>query len=200
MRKLILLLILSGCGYNNTKLPTDAAPSQGSGGTNGPEAVLDFATVKAQVFQNNCIRCHSLAGGNKAGVNLENYSSVKPLAQSILSAVNSGFMPPSGTLPSAAKTLLTNWVQAGALEFGAGSSGGGQNPTPTPAPTPVPCEDHQRMINEGQIADLDENFYFDFQSETLQPRHDDCDDDPKDDDKNDNNPKDDNNTKTNEGI
>lgn len=182
MRKLILVLMLSGCGYNNTKLPSDALAAQGTGGNNGSASVLDFATIKAQVFQNNCIRCHSLAGGNKAGVNLESYSSVKPIAQVILSAVNSGSMPPSGTLPSSAKTLLLNWVQAGAPEFGAGSSDGTQNPAPPPTPAPVPCEDHLRKINEGQIANLDEQLYFDFQSEMLLQRHDDCDDDEKNDD------------------
>lgn len=174
MRILIVLFILSGCGYNNTQIPSDATTS-GTGGKNGAVGVLDFAAVKAQVFQSYCIRCHSQAGGNKAGVNLESYLSVKPIVQTIMSAVNNQFMPPSGTLPGTAKNLLVSWVQAGAPEFSTGSSGDSQNPSPLP--TPVPCEKHHRMIDDEQIANLDEQSFYDFQLVTLKRRHDDCDDD-----------------------
>jgi hypothetical protein len=168
----VILIVIAGCGYNNTKVPGETSSSQQNQGTTG---ALDFKSVSGLVFQNFCIRCHSQAGGNKGGINLETYASVKSITPKILAAVSGGVMPPTGTLSSSAKNILISWIQAGAPEVSTGGANPNTpNPVPQPGPTPVPCEDHLDLIEHGLISDLDKNLYFDFQTETVKRRHDDC--------------------------
>ncbi len=142
----ILILLAFGCGYNNTTLPEDSLNGSNQNLNTGNQS-LDFATIKSQVFQGYCLRCHSLAGGNKGGINLEVYGNVNPLVQRISSAVSSGFMPQSGTLPGPIKLLLLNWIQAGAPEFATSTPGDQNNPNPIPAPVPGPCDDHRNNVD-----------------------------------------------------
>ncbi len=168
----IFLVLIASCGYKSTEIPPGAGAS---GGSSQGASTLDFATTKSQVFETYCLRCHSAAGGNKGGINLESFGNVKPLVQRIQSAVDRGSMPPSGGLPSTAKSQLTNWIQAGAPEFSAGSTT--PNPAPGPSPTPMPCEDHHSLVEDGVIIDLDSKLSFDVETEALKQRHDDCDKD-----------------------
>ncbi len=123
MKKWILALSLSvtACGYKHTGLPGDSAAN----GPLGQGSSLSFTSVKAQVFQPYCIRCHSQAGGNKAGINLETYARVKPIITRVKAAVNTNFMPQSGPLNDTSKAILNAWADAGAPE------------TATTSPTPV---------------------------------------------------------------
>lgn len=174
---LVSLFIFVGCGYNNTKLPADNSLVSKPDGSNGASGALDFATIKAQVFEPNCIRCHSAAGGNRAGINLETYSSVQPLVQTILSVVSSGAMPPSGGMAANLKASLVAWIQAGAPEIvdpNGAPVGGGVAPPPTSPP--VPCPEHLGLIENGKISDIDKNFFIEYQSQTIQRRNDDCED------------------------
>ena len=84
-----------------------------------PGAALDFLAVKSQFFEPQCLRCHSNAGGNRGGVNLETYVNVSNFLSRVQSAVNSGVMPPSGSLSTSMKSILNNWISAGAPEFAA---------------------------------------------------------------------------------
>lgn len=185
-----LALMMVSCGYNNTQIPQ--APGKGPSIPQGPQAPgkepgnpqgpqLDFATVKTQVFEVHCMHCHSSAGGNRAGINLETYTSVKPLASLIQSAVSSGFMPPSGNMPDSVKTLLNNWIQAGAPEVALGTNNSTQPPPeagtptkPTPGIPPIPCEDHKHMVATGELVEIDNAWVFDVTDQTLKGRHDDC--------------------------
>jgi len=113
---LILFMILTACGYQNTILPTDAELANND--TNKPTSdTLDYATVKSKVFQNYCYRCHSSDGGNKGQVNLETYENVKELAQTINDEVSSGRMPKEAPfLPTKLKQFLLHWIESGAPE------------------------------------------------------------------------------------
>ncbi len=147
-----------GCGYQTTSLPTETANS-GTGvgtGTSGP----DFASVKSKVFSVYCLRCHSQAGGNKGGINLENYATVRSYLDRIKTAVNGGFMPPSQPLPSTALKYLNDWIQIGAPEFPSS-----ENPPPpeTPSPpTPPPCDEDEQNneIKQAFRRDQDEDCHF----------------------------------------
>ena len=142
MKKTICLAFISviaSCGYNNTKLPITAGNNSGlgSGGTTGP----DFVNVKAQFFQPHCMRCHSDAGGNRAGVNLETYANVSRFLSRAQSAVNAGSMPPAGPLSADRKSILNDWIAAGAPEFASISPGTGPVDSPPINPNPGLPED-----------------------------------------------------------
>ncbi len=127
--------LLFGCGYENTALPGGVNPREGSSGGLPIGTVTDFATVKVQVFEPYCLSCHSTAGGNRGGVNLESYASVAQVLSRIQSAVVSGVMPPRSPLPEDRKALLLAWIQSGAPEA---------NGSPTTGPVqPAPCGEDQ---------------------------------------------------------
>lgn len=75
-----------------------------------------FAEVFTQVIGPRCAGCHSEAGGNRGGVNLETFANVKSELAAIDEAVATGFMPPrrSGPLTPEQKDLLARWIAAGA--------------------------------------------------------------------------------------
>lgn len=138
----VMTIFLANCGYQNTQLPADAnnndpginnANGNGNGTTNG----VDFASVKSNVFVVYCLRCHSQAGGNKGGINLESYAGVRASLSLISNAVNSGMMPPSGALPAVKINILNTWIQMGAPEFQVNNPNNGGAPT-VPVPTPDP--------------------------------------------------------------
>lgn len=176
----MILFFLVSCGYNNSEI---AQPNQGvpTGSNGSAPTATDFTLIKAQVFQPYCLRCHSAAGGNRGGINLETYASVKPLLTRIKSAVNSGFMPPSGPLPDATKKLLIDWIDAGGVEKVSTSDTPPTDPSLPPGgpqiSPPEDCEDHHHLVNEEYIVEVDQNYYYDVLSETFKKRHDDCDDD-----------------------
>ncbi len=158
MKKLFIVLgiFLIGCGYNNTQIPADAQPLGNDGLSQVDPANLDFATVRAQVFQPHCFQCHSQAGGNRAGVNLESYANVNSRLATIQNAVNSGAMPPSGSLPTATRALLNNWIQAGAPEINSGGPQPNPNPNPQPIPpVPPPCDDRRGDDDDDDDCDDD---------------------------------------------
>ncbi|NJL24846.1 MAG: hypothetical protein HC902_06540 [Calothrix sp. SM1_5_4] len=79
-------------------------------------AAVNFETVKRVVFQNYCFRCHSTAGGNRGGVNLETYANVRPILAEIKWQVETGNMPADGPMPVSEQNLLLQWIADGAPE------------------------------------------------------------------------------------
>lgn len=121
---LTFALSLAACGAASH---TSYGGGSGGGGDNGkqgregggqdPVKTPGFAKI-SEIFANNrCLQCHSNAGGNSAGINLETYASAFPNAAGIKSAVNSGFMPLGGPeVGEESKKLIAAWVDAGAPE------------------------------------------------------------------------------------
>ncbi len=172
IKKYLMLAIaisVFGCGYNNTELPN----LESAAGQSAAANALSFSAIKSQVFEPHCLRCHSQAGGNRAGVNLENYTNVQPLVRTILSVVNSGAMPPNGGLPANMKSFLTAWVGAGAPENINDGTGTPPNTPPTP---PISCKVHMGLVSNGIFTNIDENFYIENLSQKIKRRNDDCDD------------------------
>jgi len=79
---------------------------------------MGFQYVTENVFQPRCYKCHSAAGGNVHGVNLETYSKVYALRKKIRDvALVRKIMPPAkagGPLSAREATILWNWLNAGA--------------------------------------------------------------------------------------
>ena len=137
MKKLSLLILLfvSACGYINGETPTDSAVA-----LDKPNAIVDYAAIRTAVFSPYCIACHSAAGGDRGGINLETYANVNSVLAQISDAVSSGFMPLNSALPANAKAALLKWVAAGAPEFISGNPSLG-NDQPNPEPLPNECDD-----------------------------------------------------------
>lgn len=79
-----------------------------------PPPALNFAAVKAKVFDAKCLRCH--------GRDLDTYENARPLLREIDFRVRlegAGQMPPASRpqLTAEEKQLLLDWIQAGAPEL-----------------------------------------------------------------------------------
>jgi uncharacterized membrane protein len=109
-------------------------------------ASIDYAFVNAKVFQPYCIRCHSLAGGNKGDVNLETYENIiANLADIENEALVEKSMPPAragGPLGAYEQNVLKLWIDSGAPKDAVSEPGPTPEPSPTvapPTPTPIPA-------------------------------------------------------------
>ena len=141
---LVLCLAIGlGCQYKYEKTPAggggDSGDVAGDGNNNSGSSVTPgFADVRSQILAPKCLECHSSAGGNRGGINLETYANAKRMGNALVSSVANDFMPLNRTpLTAAEKRLLTQWVQAGAPENPVAASpapGPGQGPAPAPAP------------------------------------------------------------------
>ncbi|MGZ3723223.1 MAG: hypothetical protein ACXVA9_09850, partial [Bdellovibrionales bacterium] len=88
-----IFILLAGCNYNHVKeAPADAAALSAE-----KMATPDYKTIQAAVIGPQCLNCHSNAGGNKGGTNLEDYSHVRSLlARIAYRTLEAKDMPPNG--------------------------------------------------------------------------------------------------------
>ena len=104
---------------------TSDIPLNGGGGVApvpapvpGPPGALDFTAVKAAIFVPHCVGCHSA---------FNDYARVASNLQGIQRAIDTNFMPRGGPpLNAELKTMLANWIAAGAPD-GPGGGGGGDD-------------------------------------------------------------------------
>lgn len=140
MKKFIVgfsfLVLLSSCNYSQSKsMPLDSVDSGLA------TEKVDFSVVMEKVMVKNCLNCHSNAGGNRGGLNLETYEDVIAVAAEIKDLVSSRTMPPRRmtALTDQQIQLLVEWIDAGApLKAVPDEPVPEPNPEPTPAPAPVP--------------------------------------------------------------
>ena len=110
-------------------------------GIPGAYAAVDYTATIQPIFVASCnsVGCHPNAGANLnswSNVIASNIVTAGDATNSILyKAVNGGGMPPSGSLTSAQKQSIADWINEGALSAAATATA---TPTPTPTPTPVP--------------------------------------------------------------
>ncbi len=130
------ILPVSGCGYYSENL---TPPSVGQAPFD-VRAKLGFEIVKTILARNKCLECHSAERGNRGGLNLESYASVKPAAASVASTTASGFMPLGGPRVNVGDVaVLQAWADAGAPEISALPLPGAENLGPqTPVDEPTP--------------------------------------------------------------
>lgn len=107
-------LSFSGCNYNRSKLAPDGG---GPTGNDFNTANMDYKSVDQSVIGPRCASCHSVAGGNQGGVNLESYASIRSLIPQIFNrALEKRDMPPSGPLSEREALMLKAWLELGAPE------------------------------------------------------------------------------------
>ncbi len=126
-----LSIFLMSCGnYTNVKAPLDGK-QMGGGQPTTSTTELDFATIKSEILQSQCINCHT--GRHK---NYENYAFVKPSVDSMLERMETsdpGRLMPKGGPPLSTSqiAMFKEWVQAGAPEF-ANKAAQPKQPAPSP--------------------------------------------------------------------
>jgi hypothetical protein len=78
----------------------------------------DYQLVRTQIIVPRCLGCHSDAGKNKGGVNLETYQNIYELKDLIKEEIESNSMPKPTTRPLtvAQKQMLLLWLDIGAPE------------------------------------------------------------------------------------
>ena len=145
MNKILFVLavtLLSSCNYSRMKKPLQL--DEGVQKISSPDEIT-FKMVNESVIQPMCLSCHSEAGGNRGGLNLENFENVFKNSHAIRLEVAGATMPPRQQLSAQQIKLVTDWIDAGAHENG--KVNGGNNPPPpapspepNPTPSPVPVE------------------------------------------------------------
>lgn len=118
----LALVFLTSCSYDVVKSPAGrGAGPQAAGG-------IGFDQVYKTSLANNCTSCHA---------NFSSYEAVFSLRDTIAKYVQSGYMPRGKAMPADERTLLLDWIAAGAPRDAA--TGGGNTPPPTPTPAPTPA-------------------------------------------------------------
>ncbi len=120
---------LSGVDCKQPGSGNDTSPGQPDGGdTDGPfdpsnpleevppDNEINYALVREKIFKISCFSCHSNAGGNVDGINLETYFNTVEEIEDIEEVIREGEMPPPprpsiGTIP---RRVLLRWIQLGA--------------------------------------------------------------------------------------
>jgi uncharacterized membrane protein len=75
-------------------------------------STVSYATQIAPLLKANCTSCHG--GSNpQSGIDLSTYANASKNANVANSAIQSGIMPPGGSLSTANKQLFQAWVNAG---------------------------------------------------------------------------------------
>lgn len=139
MNRLALLLLCIfqwGCNYSLTKSPLAFRPTQAGLEQFPAGKIADYNLVANSILKPRCLECHSGAGGNDGGINLETYENVIANLGIIKDEVASGSMPKNREKLSAKeKEVLFAWIDAGGPKEGSVSK---TEPTPAPTPIPVP--------------------------------------------------------------
>jgi hypothetical protein len=89
---------------------TGTGGASGSGGAGGSTtAAVSFSKQVLPLMQKSC-SCHMSAS---IPPQLNNYANVSANAESSLTSIKSGSMPPSGALSAADKDMFQSWISAG---------------------------------------------------------------------------------------
>lgn len=127
--------------------PTPAPPPAPEPPPEPPPLVLDYETVRKNVIEPSCIKCHSTAHP-KGGVNLDSYQGILKDLADVQSDIELDIMPLRSVLTPAQKTLILDWIKTGAPE------------TALPPATQAQCDESKltRAFVKFVIQDLgDEN-------------------------------------------
>ena len=94
----------------------DAPPQSPSGPLQvmPADSEINFALVRDRIFAFECFACHSDAGGNRAGLNLETYANATDELDDIEEEVSRDSMPPRSRLRPIDKDVILRWIALGA--------------------------------------------------------------------------------------
>ncbi len=81
-----------------------------------PDSEITYELVRNKIFKFRCFACHSTAGGNADGLNLETYFNTVDEIDDIYEEVSEGRMPlpPRPPLNQIERTTLLRWIDIGA--------------------------------------------------------------------------------------
>jgi uncharacterized membrane protein len=136
MQKFLLLFLCFGsfgCNYSLSKI---SAAQRGTGGSGSIEALppgtlVGYQVIATSIMQPKCLECHSGAGGDAGGINLETYENVAANLGIIKSEVQSNSMPKNRpVLTAKEKEILFTWIDNGGPRT--------TTSTPTPPTPPLP--------------------------------------------------------------
>lgn len=107
---LLVGIFLSGCSYNVSKEKASEEANLKM------QSVSDYQSVRKLILAPQCLNCHSNAAGNRGGLNLESYESVKlKLNQIYYRSIEVKDMPPGG-LDKNSFEALKGWIENGAQQ------------------------------------------------------------------------------------
>ena len=158
MKYLVLLLSCSiqfGCNYSLSKSPLNFQQASGSLEQIPAGTIVSYAVIASSILQPKCLECHSNAGGDAGGINLETYANVAANLGIIKSEVESDSMPKNRKkLTAKEKEILFLWVNAGGPQAGAVTIPTPNKPTEPSAPQEPPTIEFitYEMVNAQVIA------------------------------------------------
>lgn len=155
---IVSLLLLAGCNYRVAKQAVngDGVTQQQDDSADAElylknPNLITYDIVAKKVFTNSCVGCHSVAGGNKGKVNLENYENVLKNIETVRDEVSGRDMPPRKQLSEFQINLILAWIDGGANENGKAQDPvvvappitppGGSEPPPVTMPPPIATPD-----------------------------------------------------------
>ncbi len=141
---LLLCLIQFGCNYSLSKTPLVFDLKEGNGSLEQlpTGTIVTYQVLNSSIIGPKCLECHSSAGGDAGGINLETYANVFDNMALIKSEVASDSMPKNrAKLTSNEKATLFAWIDAG------GPKDGGATTPPTPPTPPTPEPPQVEVIN-----------------------------------------------------
>jgi len=101
-------------GVDGGEIAEAGAGTGGASGTGGTTAaaVVSYKNTIAPIMVKNCVACH--AGSSAfAGVELDTYAGVAAEADPSLSTMQTGAMPPGGSVSAADLKSFQDWIKAG---------------------------------------------------------------------------------------
>jgi hypothetical protein len=131
----IFATALTGCGFTENKTPgaANTTPSSGTptggttpgggtgGGTGTTTGSATFSQVNSAIIQASCLGCHG-AGASRDFSTYANFIANggivagNPSGSAALTAIQNGAMPPGGGISASDVTLMSTWIQDGALD------------------------------------------------------------------------------------
>jgi uncharacterized membrane protein len=131
-----LAVAAAACAFKIEKDSAQNFAPQTDGRTGVTGHVLGYDSLRAKIFQPDCIHCH----GSKGNVNLETYANAKAVAEKIEDAViTHQSMPPKGPLAPSDQELIREWCAVGSPEQDVDvpvPAAPTSNPKPQPSPEP----------------------------------------------------------------
>ncbi len=160
---------MGGCNYSAPNVANQSTSGNATIEKLPTGTIPGYQTIATGIISPKCLGCHSSAGGNAAGINLETYSNVRLRLALISSAVTSDSMPIRiSPLTSKEKEVFLAWIDAGgpinSMTVATGPTtpvmvppadpipGPLPIPTPLPKPIPAPNKIDYKLVNTQVIG------------------------------------------------